>query len=108
LSQLGLPFECGKRAGQFDQPLRDARLRDRQVVVMRELSDQIEIDGIGATLPRICAIPRRYFLSNESAWVRTDVHWNATSAKLLSLRLCNCSGRCFRSNQIAWMPMRKC
>lgn len=38
----------------------------------------------------------------------TDVHWNATSAKLLSLRLCNCSGRCCRSNSIARMPIRKC
>lgn len=35
-------------------------------------------------------------------------YWNATSAKLRSLRLCSRPGRSWRSSSTARMPMRRC
>ncbi len=36
------------------------------------------------------------------------IYWNATSAKLRSLRLCNCPMPWVRSSSMARMPMRRC
>ena len=40
--------------------------------------------------------------------LRSQFYWNATSAKLRSLRLCSRSSRCRRRMSSARMPMRRC
>lgn len=55
----------------------------------------------GAPVP--LAVQRR-----QHGWRVGRAYWNATSAKLRSLRLCSWPGAAWRSSSSALMPMRKC